>query len=79
MRRCGVLDRAPTREGDIPPRPSDVLWYLERARVAERLGQPDRASEAYHHVLVAWQRADPELQRYTEEARAALQRLSGEP
>ena len=33
-----ILNVPPTTERDIPPRPSDVLWYLERARVAEQLG-----------------------------------------
>jgi len=62
----------------VPPRPSDVLWYLERARVAERLGERARAMEAYQYVVVAWRRADPELQPYAAEARAALQRLGAE-
>jgi hypothetical protein len=60
------------------PRPSDVLWYLERGRVAERLGDRDRAPEAYRFVAAAWRHADPELQPYVAEARAGLGRLTAE-
>ena len=61
------------------PRASDVLWYLERGHVAERLGDRDRALEAYRFVAAAWRRPDPELEPYAAEARAGLARLTAEP
>ncbi len=73
-----ILNAAPTIEGDILPRPSDVLWYLERGRVAERLKDRDRAIEAHRYVAAAWRHADPELQPYVAEAQEALGRLTTE-
>ena len=73
-----ILNAPPTIERGLPPRPTDVLWFLERARVAERLGDRTRALEAYGYVSAAWPHADPELQPYVAEARAATRRLKGE-
>ena len=61
------------------PRPSDVLWYLERGRVTERLGDRARALEAYRFVADAWHHPDPELEFYAADARAGLARLTAEP
>jgi serine/threonine-protein kinase len=58
--------------------PLFVLGRLERARLAERLGDPATAAGHYHFVLDAWRTADPELQPYVAEARTALGRLSAE-
>jgi hypothetical protein len=58
--------------------PSDVLWALERARVADRMGDRDKASRNYHYVANIWRQADPELQPYVNEARQALARLTAE-
>jgi serine/threonine-protein kinase len=56
------------------------IWFgLERARVAERLGEHDRAIQEYQTVSSYWSKADPELQPLVEEARRALSRLSAEP
>jgi len=55
------------------------LWYLERARLAEHLGEREKAIEFYHFVVDVWRNADPELQAFVAEARAALTRLSAEP
>jgi hypothetical protein len=46
--------------------------------VAERLGDSDRAIEAYRYVTAAWRHADAELRPVTAEARAALERLTAE-
>jgi serine/threonine-protein kinase len=59
--------------------PSDVLWTLERGRVAERLGERDKAIHAYQYVADVWRHADPELQPYVREARDGLSRLTSEP
>jgi serine/threonine-protein kinase len=59
--------------------PSDVLWTLEGARVAERMGDRDKASRNYQYVANVWRHADPELQPYVTEARQALARLTSEP
>jgi serine/threonine-protein kinase len=55
------------------------LWDLQRARVLERLGRREEALRAYAYVSELWRHADPELQPYVAEARAALERLSREP
>ncbi len=60
-------------------RPSGVLWALERGRVNERLGNRDKARDAFALVATVWRHADPELQPYVEEAKAALARLGSEP
>jgi len=59
--------------------PSVVLWTLERARVADRMGDRDKASRNYQYVADVWRHADPELQPYVLEARQALARLTSEP
>jgi tetratricopeptide (TPR) repeat protein/predicted Ser/Thr protein kinase len=74
-----TVNAAPTMEGEIGPRPSDVLWYLERGRVAERLNDRPRALEAYRSVAAAWRHPDPELEPYVTEAHEALKRLTAEP
>jgi serine/threonine-protein kinase len=56
-----------------------VLARLERARIAERLGERDAAIRGYQFVLDAWRHADPELQPYVADARAGLARLAREP
>src|SRR5437667_4305333 len=57
--------------------PAEGLWRLERARVAERLGQHDKAVQEYRYVGDLWRTADPELRPAVEEANAALKRLAG--
>jgi serine/threonine-protein kinase len=61
----------------IPPLPFDVIIALERGRIAEQLDERDAALAAYGFVADVWMHADPELQPYAAEARAALQRLAG--
>ena len=55
--------------------PLAVLWRLERARLAARLGRSEQARRDYQYVVDAWARADPELQRWVTEAQSALNRL----
>jgi len=55
------------------------LWRLQRARIYEHVGRREDALADYGYVLDVWRYADPELQPYVEEARAALTRLGGEP
>jgi hypothetical protein len=59
--------------------PSDVLWTLERARVAERMGDREKAVHNYQYVADVWRHADPELQPYVTEAREGLSRMTSEP
>ncbi len=47
---------------------SEVLWALLRGRVAERLGERERAIQAYGWVAGMWRNADPELRVYVREA-----------
>jgi hypothetical protein len=59
--------------------PSEVLWTLEGARVAERLGDREKVIRAYQYVAGVWRHADPELQPYVTEAREGLGRMTSEP
>ena len=72
-----LLDREPHNQMPMPL--STVFWPLERGRVDERLGKKAEAIVAYRFVADVWRNADPELQPYVTETRAALRRLSGEP
>jgi eukaryotic-like serine/threonine-protein kinase len=56
--------------------PLFVLGVLEQGRIAERLGERDKAMQSYQFVVDAWRRADPELQPHVVEARTALARLT---
>jgi serine/threonine-protein kinase len=58
--------------------PVEVLRELERGRVNERLGNRERAIEGYTKVVRAWRNPDPGLRTFVDEARVALERLSGE-
>jgi serine/threonine-protein kinase len=62
----------------FPAWPSEVLWTLERGRVAERLGKREKAAQAYQYVADVWRHADPELQPYVAEAKQGLARLTAE-
>jgi hypothetical protein len=55
-----------------------VLWVLLRGRVAERLGQRDRAIQSYEWVAGMWRNADPELRPYVREAQNGVARLKKE-
>ena len=57
------------------PSAVDILWALERGRVAERLGDTATARVAYDRVERAWGGGDPELSALVNEARVALGRL----
>jgi len=52
-----------------------VPLMLERARLAERLGDRPKAVHYFRFVLQAWLHADPEFQPVVAEARAALRRF----
>jgi tetratricopeptide (TPR) repeat protein len=75
-RRASVLLERWRWSGGPSPGPSFVLATLERGRVAERLGEREKAIESYRFVTEAWRRADPELQPYVSEARQALARFA---
>jgi tetratricopeptide (TPR) repeat protein len=62
----------------LAPFPTEVLWVLLRGRVAERIGERDRAIRSYSWAAGMWRNADPELQPYVKEARDALSRLTAE-
>jgi eukaryotic-like serine/threonine-protein kinase len=56
--------------------PLFVLGVLEQGRIAEDLGEQDKARQSYQFVADAWRRADPQLQPLVVEARNALTRLT---
>ena len=56
--------------------PLSVVWRFERGRVHERLGNREKAIEAYSFVIDAWRNADAVLQEnYVTPAREGLARL----
>jgi eukaryotic-like serine/threonine-protein kinase len=64
--------------GIITAAPSGIIWWLLRGRVAERIGEPERAIESYAWVAGMWRNADPQLQPYVTEAREGLARLTSQ-
>jgi len=75
-RRAGaLLERWRWSDGYTP---SFVLATLELGRIAERLGDKQKAAERYGFVMAIWRRADPELLPYVAEAREGLARLGVE-
>jgi hypothetical protein len=58
---------------------SQILWELERGRLAELDGRTDDARRAYQYVSEVWRAADPELAGFVSRARAGLERLSTMP
>src|SRR5437773_2402588 len=56
-----------------------VPFMLERARLAERLGDRPTAVHYYQFVRQAWLQGDPAVQPVVAEARAAIVRLGGQP
>jgi serine/threonine-protein kinase len=64
--------------GVITAAPSGIIWCLLRGRVAERIGEPERAIESYAWVAGMWRNADPQLRPYVTEAREGLARLTDE-
>jgi len=56
--------------------PLRVLGVLEQGRIAEVLGERQKAVASYQFVVDVWRHADPELEQYTREARAGLERLA---
>jgi eukaryotic-like serine/threonine-protein kinase len=62
----------------LPLTASAVMGTLERAHIAERLGDRPTAVRYYRFVARAWLHADPELQPIVAEARAAIARLNGD-
>jgi hypothetical protein len=74
-RRAGaLLERWRWSGGSTP---SFVLATLELGRIAERLGDRQKAAECYGFVMAAWHRSDRELLPYVAQAREGLARLSG--
>jgi hypothetical protein len=59
------------------PLASRVIWIMERARLADRLGQTEPALRDYRFVSQVWADADPELQPIVREAETAALRLGG--
>jgi tetratricopeptide (TPR) repeat protein len=58
--------------------PLFVLGVLERGRIAESLGERQKAMDSYRFVTDVWRRADPQLLPYVVEARNALTRMRRE-
>jgi len=70
-----VLDREFPQPWEWPSR---AIWAVERARVADRLGEREKAKRWYGYVARVWRNADPELQPVVTEARQGLTRLTAE-
>jgi hypothetical protein len=54
------------------------LGVLEQGRIAEGLGERQKARDSYQFVVDVWRHADSELEPYLREARAGLERLAAE-
>jgi eukaryotic-like serine/threonine-protein kinase len=68
-------------DGEFPfplPSGSTGIWALEHARLAEKVGEREKAKYWYGYVADLWRRSDPELQTSVAEAREALRRLTDE-
>jgi eukaryotic-like serine/threonine-protein kinase len=76
---AGALKTLEYRNRWIDAAPHLVIWELTRARAAEDVGNREVALRSYSYVVDAWAKGDPPVQRYVDEARAGLQRLTGEP
>ena len=76
-RAIALLERWIGITGDLSV--PDPMAVLELARLAETLGERDKALKSYRFVANTWRRSDSELQPYVEEARNGLVRLTGEP
>jgi eukaryotic-like serine/threonine-protein kinase len=61
--------------GPLGSGPFFVLGVLQRGRIAEGLGERQKARDSYRFVTDVWRHADPELEPYVREARAGLERL----
>ena len=57
--------------------PVEVLFALERARAADRIGDRTTAAGAYRFVAEVWRFGDPETRAAVAEAHQALARLAG--
>ncbi len=57
--------------------PAEIVFALERGKVAEKAGKREVALRSYLLVIRAWARGDPEVQGMVQEARAGIRRLGG--
>ena len=61
---------------------NDLMYgarQLERGRIAEKLGERERAVDAYAYVAAVWRNAEPQpLRDAVSEAKAALGRLDAD-
>jgi serine/threonine protein kinase/tetratricopeptide (TPR) repeat protein len=48
---------------------SEVMWWMERGRVARLAGQHDAARASFDHATRAWSSADPDLQAMLSDAK----------
>ena len=77
---CIAFDAA-----DAPPKrmlvagvtPAEIVFALERGKVAEKAGKREVALRSYQLVIRAWGRGDPEVQGMVHEAQAGIRRLGG--
>ena len=58
--------------------PLFTFGALERGRIAEGLGERQKAIDSYRFVADVWRHADAELEPYLREARAGLERVAAE-
>jgi hypothetical protein len=64
--------------GPLGGGPFFVLGVLQRGRIAEGLGERQKAIDSYRFVTDVWHRADPQLQPFVVEARNGLNRMTRE-
>lgn len=57
--------------------PEEIVFALERGKVAELAGKRDVALRSYRLVIAAWRRGDPEVQPFVQAAQEGIRRLGG--
>jgi serine/threonine-protein kinase len=57
--------------------PVEIVFAMERGKIAESARQRDVALRSYWLVVRAWGMGDPEVRGYVEEAKAGIRRLGG--
>jgi hypothetical protein len=76
--RYREADSLLTRRWVMGERPIELVYAVERGRVAERLDNREEAIEAYTLVLDAWANGDSLVQPVVQVAREGLKRLGAE-
>jgi tetratricopeptide (TPR) repeat protein len=85
--RAGNVDSARVLYQRLLEAPSEEIWfdaghlgyaYLRLGQLSQDRGERQRAADYYGRFLTLWDRADPEMQAWVRQARAALAAIAGD-